>query len=302
MAVNESEEQALERLLQRSSPLSRAYQQLKDESPSAALDRAVIAAAREAVGVQAQLRKKSWHWPTLALAATVLLSFGIVMRLALQPLPRSAPPQTPAPASEGLRGTLSATQAPALDSASSAAPSANVVSAPAAAAPEESARFDAPVARELGRSESSLDEDKKAEAVNQLTTSKPVPVARLPESADPITQAQPPAPATIATPAPQQATIAAQEPAAGALASPPTVNQSFRDEAPSASAAAVSAPKDARQKAALKKTGVKPAKEWLEEIARLRASGQAEAADREYGNFLRAYPNYARQDATAPTK
>jgi hypothetical protein len=295
MAVNESEEQALERLLQRSSPLSRAYQQLKDESPSAALDRAVIAAARDAVGVQAQLRKKSWHWPTLALAATVLLSFGIVMRLALQPLPRSAPPQTPAPASEGLRGTLSATQAPALDSASSAAPSANVVSAPAAAAPEENARFDAPVAKELGRSESSLDEDKKAEAVNQLTTSKPVPVARLPESADPITQAQPPAPATIATPA-------AQEPAAGALASSPTVNQSFRDEAPSASAAAVSVPKDARQKAALKKTGVKPAKEWLEEIARLRASGQVEAADREYANFLRAYPNYARQDATAPTK
>src|SRR5262245_30435675 len=92
MAVNESEDQELERLLQRSSPLSRAYQQLKDEAPPAALDQAVLAAARDAVGAQAQRRKRDWHWPTLALAATVLLSFGIVMRMSLQPLPQSAAP------------------------------------------------------------------------------------------------------------------------------------------------------------------------------------------------------------------
>jgi cytoskeletal protein RodZ len=276
MAVNESEEQALERLLQRSSPLSRAYQQLKDESPAPALDRAVIAAARDAVGARAQRRRKHWHWPTLALAATVLLSFGIVMRMSLQPVPQSTAPAAPPPAPPQLEKAPAAPQARDLDSAASAATSANAVSAPAAAAPQGGARFDALAARERTRSEPSALEEDRLEAQ---------------------------ASAPDASPTADQPALPAQERAAGRLASPPTANRSVTAGVPSASGvAALAAPKDARQKAALKKAGVKPAKEWLEEISRLRASGEVDAADREYANFLRAYPNYVQQDVTAPTK
>ncbi|HZF26087.1 MAG TPA: hypothetical protein VEZ88_07475 [Steroidobacteraceae bacterium] len=269
MAVNESEEQALERFLQRSSALSRAYQQLEDESPSPALDRVVIAAARDAIGAQQQPRRQ-WRWPSLALAATVLLSFAIVMRLSLPTDKRSAVPAPPAATPAELGKSLPSPQAPA----------------PAAVAPE-SARLAAPaLARErLRAAPASRDEDKKLEAADAVST----------QEMDSVNEA-PAAPGSVAQP--PLAAASAPEPATSGLTSP-SAKRAFSTSSsinPSAS------PKDARQKAAAKKSGVKPAKEWLEEIARLRASGQAEAADREFASFQKTYPNYVHGVDTTPTQ
>ena len=88
MEVKESEDEALERYLQRSGPLSRAYLELGDERPAASLDQAVISEARAAIAERRQSRRSQWHWAGItAVAATVLLSFALVMRVALEPQP-----------------------------------------------------------------------------------------------------------------------------------------------------------------------------------------------------------------------
>src|SRR5262245_47384850 len=86
MEVKDSDEQALERYLQGSGPLSRAYRELGEERPSPALDQAVLAGARSASTGRFARGARPWRWTAMtALAATVLLSFGLVMRLAMQP-------------------------------------------------------------------------------------------------------------------------------------------------------------------------------------------------------------------------
>src|SRR5262245_32734390 len=86
MEVKDTDEQALEQYLQGSGPLSRAYRELGEERPPPALDQAVLAAARSASSEQVPRYARPWRWTAMtALAATVLLSFGLVLRLALQP-------------------------------------------------------------------------------------------------------------------------------------------------------------------------------------------------------------------------
>ena len=92
------------------------------------------------------------------------------------------------------------------------------------------------------------------------------------------------------------------------LRAPAAATTGAVDQAMSATAAGVAradGTADARlgptpPKQALKKASVKPAKEWLEEIARLRESGQLEAAEREYAEFQKVYPDYVR--AAPPTR
>lgn len=85
--MSAADDRELERYLQRSDALSRAYANLKTERPSPALDQAVLARARDALQGQPHARSLlQRRWPALtALAATVLLSFAVVMRLALEP-------------------------------------------------------------------------------------------------------------------------------------------------------------------------------------------------------------------------
>ena len=57
-----------------------------DERPSASLDQAILSRARAAIAEQRRARAPRWRWAGItALAATVLLSFGLVMRIALDP-------------------------------------------------------------------------------------------------------------------------------------------------------------------------------------------------------------------------
>ena len=87
----------LERYLRGDDAVSRAYSDLKTERPSPALDQAVLARARDALKSAGSARPaRARNWPVLtALAATVLLSFGLVMRLALEPEPQ-VPTASPA--------------------------------------------------------------------------------------------------------------------------------------------------------------------------------------------------------------
>ena len=77
----------LEQYLQRSGPLSRAYRELGEERPSPALDQAVISAARSAIAERGSTTAgaSGAGQRSTALAATVVLSFALVMRLALEP-------------------------------------------------------------------------------------------------------------------------------------------------------------------------------------------------------------------------
>ncbi len=53
---------------------------------------------------------------------------------------------------------------------------------------------------------------------------------------------------------------------------------------------------------ALQKAGVRSPEEWLDEIARLRANGEEAAAEREYAEFRKAYPDYVQGSATTPSR
>jgi hypothetical protein len=276
-------------LLQRSSPLSRVYQQLEDESPSPALDRAVIDAAREAIG--APTRQRVWQWPTLALAATVLLSFGIVMRLALQPGPQSAVPAKPVPATEELDKTFAATPA-AGTLEPQAAGSMDSASVPRAAPPKARSDLAPPGSDEGAR---------RAEfaAAREHMQNEPVSAERLKAVSPPMAESEAKMEVSAAVaPAAQPAESTAETRLNGLSTAAPVVGRTLGTAAAPATSAA-SVPKDARQKAAAKKSGVKPAREWLDEIARLRASGQEEAAEREYASFRKAYPNYVPESDTA---
>lgn len=83
----------LDEYLKKDSPLTRAYGGIGREEPPAALDARILAEARAAVG-PARGGKPRWLMP-LALAATVVLSVGVVMFMARQgagPLPPEALP------------------------------------------------------------------------------------------------------------------------------------------------------------------------------------------------------------------
>lgn len=95
--MSATEDRELERYLQRGDALSRAYAALKSERPSPALDQAVLARARDVLQGQPRVGKiRHRRWPAItALAATVLLSFALVMRIALEP--DAQPERSPAP-------------------------------------------------------------------------------------------------------------------------------------------------------------------------------------------------------------
>lgn len=281
MEVKETDEQALERYLQGSGPLSRAYQELGEERPSPALDQAVLAAARSAGGEQIPRRARPWRWTAMAaLAATVLLSFGLVMRLALQPQEpagttqkkRADAPQLKDSAPSHKNATYLAAPVqsqevtPATPSANAPASDASAVTAlEAASAPKEEriptrSEHDEGLMRSVPRSKAGGARHEGTAA--ERLTAPPTALDETKPSTRPAERAAAPAPEAYAVAAP------AMSPAPGKM---------------------------------LQKT-VKPPEEWLDEIARLRASGDEEAAEREYAQFLKAYPDYVPSSDATPER
>ncbi len=275
MEVKESEDEALERYLQQSGPLSRAYLELGDERPAASLDQAVISEARAAIAERRQSRRSQWHWAGItAVAATVLLSFALVMRVALEPQPVA-----PVPMADQQRANDGpSASALARESAGLAAPASN---APAEA-PEVDTGLEAPSAKKEDTVRSTNEQDeglsraprrlKAAGARHELTTAD----REIAEPVSALDEMKPPSAASTAPASPPVAALPAYN-TAGPPA-PPASNE------------------------ALQKAGVKPPEEWLDEIASLRANGDEEAAEREYAEFRKAYPDYVPGTVTTPNR
>jgi hypothetical protein len=232
MSVTDDRE--LERYLRRQDPLSRAYMELEAGSPSHALDQAVMQRAREALHSQRPTRHARLHgWAALgAIAATVLLSFALIMKVVLEPEMQRD------------RGTI----------------------APAPAAQPEDGGTAPHAAEDHG----------------------------IASSARALTPAEPPTPISAPTSIERRrSTIeaeiratAAQAPAIAESASVPSPADEARQD-------------DWRAAAQLKREGrIKAPQEWLAEIERLRAAGDAEAADREQELFRQAYPDYPEKQAS----
>jgi len=285
--MNESEEQALERYLQRSSPLSRAYRELGEERPSPALDQAIISTARSAVAEHQSEQRAPWRWSAMtALAATILLSFAVVMRLALEPEKQGTLKQ-PEPKTELEKPAPSHdNNAPQAPRRAESVPT-TVVTAPEAPATVAPTNIDTPDRGRVvtsapakgARGARTLDERAavSARATGESVSSNLAEKARAKVESERLRALAP-----TTTGAVDQAVSAT---AAGAGHAAGTADAQLGPTPP---------------KQALKKSSVKPAEEWLQEIARLRESGQLEAAEREYAEFQKVYPDYVR--AAPPTK
>ncbi len=95
MAERKKDDQLLDDYLRGDSPLSRVYRETGREEPPAHLDAAILAQAKAAVGTHR--RKPRWFMP-LSLAATVVLSVGVVLlmsREGVTPVPMETPSPTP---------------------------------------------------------------------------------------------------------------------------------------------------------------------------------------------------------------
>lgn len=292
--VTETEEQNLERYLQRSGPLSRAYLEMGDERPSASLDQAILSRARAAIAEQRRARAPRWRWAGItALAATVLLSFGLVMRIALDPQ------STPARVTTDKQRADSelATPSPRSERTNLGTPATRELNQPAAAAPAiatserlaPAPRNNTPVAAPTLDTTSAAKEDAKR-AGNELDEGS----SRVPrrQKAAGARHEQATAEKAVAQPAVGIDAARSPEPAAA-----PAESQMAAPPDDGANAPAKNASTEA-----LEKTGLKPPEEWLDEIARLRAEGEEEAAEREYAEFRRAYPDYVYDGATTPTR
>lgn len=288
--MTETDEQSLEQYLQRSGPLSRAYREMGDESPSTLIDEAVISGARAAIAEHRHGRTPQWRWAGLsALAATVLLSFALMMRIALEP--QSTPavatidkqrsdsePMTATPDQE--RTYLSAPARTELSQPKALVPA---PATPALSAPADHAPAAAPTLEEK-----STKKEAGIRAGNALDEAS----ARVSRQSAVSTRHEP---ATAEKEAEPTSALDAGQPSERAAApamSPATVPGAYATTGPAMSPSAQG----------LQKAGVKSPEEWLDEIARLRANGQEDAAEREYAEFRKAYPDYVPGRATTPTR
>jgi hypothetical protein len=287
--VSSGDDRDLERYLRRDDALSHAYAALKAERPSPALDQAVLARARDAIKNAPRAgaaRQRNWIAVT-AIAATVLLSFGLVMRVALEPAA-----QMPA--------------APAQD-ATQALPSASAPSRPAAAGEDTSAEKkdgrtfasppNAPAASAIEGQRPLIEEEIRAATEQVPETAEPAPPPGALGS-----QSSPPAPA--ASPAlnelrkerqpAAQPMLQERAPSNGAAArsSPRAMKQSEAAAPRELDSATAASTAPATDQAEAKAEFYLEPEAWLAEIERLRAAGETEAAERELARFKTVYPDY----------
>jgi len=285
--VNATDDRELERYLQGGDSLTRAYAELKSERPTPALDQAVLAQAKAALRPNSHARGgRHFGWPALtAIAATVLLSFTLVMRVVLESeTPHESPLSAPAASAPGTidaaaPAALEDYAPPSTESDRSFAPppaspvagssiekSRSVIEAEIRAASESGPTVDESNAQEAAAS--SLETNRaaapKLNGAHGVTAEPARPVAR--ERVDAYSRAPvsdghaQPAAAAAAGPEPQQSLVSAESLA--------------------------------------KKEQPRPPQEWLAEIERLRASGDIEMADRELERFRQAYPGYLESQAS----
>jgi hypothetical protein len=285
--VNATDDRELERYLQGGDSLSRAYAELKSERPTAALDQAVLAQAKAALRPQRPARGgRFFGWPAMtAIAATVLLSFTLVMRVmleseapheaALTAPAASAPAPVSAPASAALKD-----QAPASTEHDRSLAPPMEPSAPKSSIEKRRQDIEAEI-RAASESGPTVDE----------STAQDAAASNLEQGRAAAAEAD----VARAAAAPEAA--AAREPASAP--EPKLARERLKESRPaSPEYSATAEGYGLRAESLAKKEQLQPPQEWLQEIERLRASGEAEAADRELERFKQAYPGYLESQAS----
>ena len=250
----------------RDEELSHVYREGAWPAPSRQIDDAILAASRRAVRARHPFL---WRWaPPLALAATVVLTFTLVLRVYEErPEERIATASPAAPSVPGAEKPA----APAAKEETAAAPP-QVPPAPesspvsALATPAPALKKQAPEAARTDRARSALQQrlregapPSQGQPSENQNRAMSAPV-RAGESPPPVTSPAAPAPGVAGLPG------AATEAAASGI-----VNR--RSDAPERTPQA-----------------------WLEDIRALRTAGKAEEAERELAEFRKRYPEYRLPD------
>lgn len=249
-------------------PLSRRYRELAREEPSAALDAAILAASRRAVAPQRRMR---WATP-VSIAAVLVLGIGVALRMQVEePGIETSVPQ---PAASAEYPVPQASEAP---------PPAAATREEAAPAPlQEEARAPAP----------------RVKRADAPPGPAPAPAAT-PDAASERAPAAPPAARAERPAAPAPEPFAASPPPAAAGVAPQRA-PSVSSNTLGAAAEAVPPVRAKRQALAAdsleggdKPEGVRDARETeLERIAKLRAEGRHDEADRALEEFRKRHPGY----------
>lgn len=257
----------------RDDEIARRYRALATEEPGAALDAAILAKSRRAVGARPSGFRR-WG-PPLSIAAVLMLASGVVIRMQAEKpgLETSAPvrEESAAPAAEP----------PATREVPAAA--ADAVTAPAAKVAPRKEVAPAPL------------EKKRAQSRMLQTSPISAPPVPAPYSPPPPPSAPAPAAAGVAAapppPAPQRAPMQMN------LAPSPAENAPAADVSrASAAPAAKEAPRlksERRDERALPSTP----EATIDRIAALRAAGRDDEADRALEEFRRSWPDYRWSDA-----
>lgn len=275
----------LEKFLAQRSLLPPALQAHEQSEPPAELDRVVLQKARAAVEPSAareMLLRNRWFVP-LTLAATIVLSFTIVIRIQQSGdspyAPMSGRVIEPATVNENESVPPQKTEQPRLR------PIPERVMRREIAVPELDAA-DATVA-EVPRATIPLSDEIAglAKESTAVTAAAPPPPAPVPESESRRTVERVESKAYVASrdravAAPAQAQAAANEVQADAVPATP-------------------APESAGQEgAAVARVAIDP-KVWLQRILKLRAEGKTAEAEREWQAFRKRYPDYVPDRATS---
>ncbi len=241
--------------------LSRLYREASTEGPPAALDAAILAAAREQLAKPRRPARSSWvRWmaPASALATLVVaVSLAFLVERERPETTEDTPIRqtSPQPGPPPVRAT-EPSKAKAADSAAPAAPATPAAlekkEAPAATVPAATAPAQAPVAR---------------------------PTEAAPSAAE-------------AFPAERRAKAAASRPVAPKAA---TESNVAGDSATGRlGAAAPAAPAAAGKLAPMRQQAIHRSPEaWLDEISRLKREGREEEAAEQLAEFRKVYPAYA---------
>jgi len=286
--------------------LSQIYREAARENPPAALDAAILAAARRQAAQPKRPARSSWvRWmaPASALATLVVaVSLAFLMERERPEATRdmSIHPIAPRPGSAPPASVTESAKAKAAGNA----------------APAEPASMDAPAAAGGAAAEAALKKEAAVAPGPAPATSLPAPAAPAPAPA-PAAPAQAPAPQPAeaarsdaqAFPAERRAKAAESGLSAPKAAESKTMRESnvAGDSAPGAAGAAAGAagvaartapaaapPAAAGKLAPLRQEAAQRSPEaWLEEISRLKREGRDKEAAEQLAEFRKAYPAYA---------
>ena len=247
----------------RSDELSHIYKEAGWPEPSRQIDEAILSASRRAARARHPFM---WRWaPPLALAATMVLTVSLVLRV-YQERPETASPPAP---DERPAPSAPTVAAPAEKAKAAAEPAAAAKSAPApvqkpAPTPAMALKKEAPETGRADRARRELEASMRARYQSEPPQELQAEIRPEPMRAPPRAYESPSAPPAKAAPAPSAAVVPGS--AAGGISI-------RRSDAPERTPQA-----------------------WLEDIRKLKAEGKPDEAGRELAEFRKRYPDYALPD------